>query len=119
MIVTMRRLINPAFFALLVFLVWGIVNLHAQGCAYGCGGCPNTESSEDYGDMFCSCPTGSSCIESQPGFERCNRCRSGGPVYCTDYENCSTTYQTTYNVACPCDGVACLSNGTALARGEF
>jgi hypothetical protein len=72
----------------------------AQDCVECATGCAGTTVSYVYGNLFCSCPTGSNCVDSGG---LCTRCVAGGTAYCYDTLNgCGGQYNNKSSNPCGC-----------------
>jgi len=73
-----------------------------QSCVTCATGCAETMPALVYGNLFCSCPTSSKCVDSG-GI--CTTCTAGGPAYCWDTDNsCGGTYNNKGQNNCGCGG---------------
>ena len=73
-----------------------------QECVECATGCAETTPQPIYGNLKCSCPTGSKCISSGG---LCTTCTAGGPAYGhDDLNNCGGTYNLKGQNNCGCNG---------------
>ncbi len=73
----------------------------AQQCVECATGCAGTTVTYVYGDLMCSCPTSSNCVDS--GGILCTTCVGAGRAYCWDTANgCGGLFNNNTSNACGC-----------------